>query len=74
MTYVPWGELATNDFEKADVLLKGIPWDCAASAGKGAAEAPDRIDSYRRYFHRSRNPELLWIGLFIKDEEILMWI
>ncbi|HHY91191.1 MAG TPA: agmatinase [Clostridiales bacterium] len=69
MTYVPWGELATEDFEKADILLKGIPWDCAASGGKGAAEAPDRIRQLSKIL-----PPITESGIimdqrfFIKDE------
>jgi len=38
-----WAELAADDPAKAAILLRGIPFDGAASAGKGAACAPDRI-------------------------------
>ncbi len=39
----PWTELNTPVIENADVLLKAVPWDNAASAGKGAWQAPERI-------------------------------
>jgi len=38
-----WGELCTTKDEEADVLIKGIPFDGAASCGKGAWLAPSRI-------------------------------
>jgi agmatinase len=43
MSYLPWGELNTPDADKADLLIKAVPWDMAASAGKGAMEAPDKL-------------------------------
>ncbi len=43
MTNKAWAELNISDINKADVLIKAVPWDSAASAGKGASQAPDRI-------------------------------
>lgn len=38
-----WREIQTNDPVKADLCILGIPFDGAASVGKGAAHAPDTI-------------------------------
>ncbi len=38
-----WAELAINEIEEADVIIKGIPFDGAASVGKGSCQAPDMI-------------------------------
>ncbi len=38
-----WAELAVDDIKKADVIIKGIPFDGAASVGKGACQAPDKL-------------------------------
>lgn len=43
MHSLPWAELATTDENKADINVYGIPFDGAASIGKGASEAPERI-------------------------------
>lgn len=40
---VSWAELASEKIEDANVLIKGIPFDGAASVGKGACQAPDMI-------------------------------
>jgi agmatinase len=40
---LPWAELATTTQSKADMNIYGIPFDGAASVGKGTAEAPDRL-------------------------------
>ncbi len=39
----PWAELATSDQSKAGINICGIPFDGAASVGKGTAEGPERI-------------------------------
>ena len=38
-----WGGLCTDSFEEADLVVMGIPFDGAVSAGRGAAAAPDRL-------------------------------
>lgn len=38
-----WSGMLTDDTNKADILLKSIPFDNATSFGKGAAEGPDRM-------------------------------
>lgn len=38
-----WREIATNKIEDADLCVLGIPFDGAASVGKGAAHAPDAV-------------------------------
>lgn len=38
-----WSGMLTNDVQEADVLLKGIAFDNAASVGKGTAEGPNRM-------------------------------
>lgn len=39
----PWSEINTNRKEEADVCILGVPFDGAASVGKGAALAPEKI-------------------------------
>jgi len=43
MQNLPWSELATVNQSKADINVLGIPFDGAASFGKGTAEGPARI-------------------------------
>ena len=39
----PWGKLAIEDQVKADINVYGIPFDGAASIGKGASEGPEKL-------------------------------
>jgi hypothetical protein len=34
---LPWGGLSADSVEKADLVVMGIPFDGAVSAGRGAA-------------------------------------
>ncbi len=43
MHSLPWAELATTDQKKADINVYGIPFDGAATIGKGTSEGPDKI-------------------------------
>lgn len=43
MHNLPWAELAATNQNEADINVYGIPFDGAASIGKGASEGPDRI-------------------------------
>ncbi len=43
MQNLPWAELVTTDQSKADINVYGIPFDGAASVGKGTAEGPERL-------------------------------
>ncbi len=38
-----WGGLCVDSIETADLIVMGIPFDGAVSAGRGAAAAPDRL-------------------------------
>lgn len=38
-----WREIYTDNIEDADVCIMGIPFDGAASVGKGASEAPNAV-------------------------------
>lgn len=38
-----WGGLCADSLEEADLVVMGIPFDGAVSAGRGAAAAPDRL-------------------------------
>lgn len=38
-----WREISTDNCEEADLCILGIPFDGAASVGKGAALAPDAV-------------------------------
>ena len=58
-----WAELLTDNLEKADVIIKGIPFDGGASFGKGASQAPDRI----RYLSRVL-PPVSEEGIIFKDK------
>jgi len=40
---LPWGGLSADSLEEADLVVMGIPFDGAVSAGRGAAAAPDRL-------------------------------
>lgn len=42
-SFGPFRGLSTSNFEKADVVIKGIPFDGGASQGKGTCEAPDKV-------------------------------
>lgn len=38
-----WSEIKTNNIDEADIFVLGVPFDGAASVGKGAALAPGKI-------------------------------
>ncbi len=42
-SFSPFRGLSTSDFNKADVVIKGIPFDGGASQGKGSCEAPGKV-------------------------------
>ena len=42
-SFGPFRGLSTSNFDKADVVIKGIPFDGGASQGKGTCEAPDKV-------------------------------
>ncbi len=43
MHNLPWAELATTNQNEADINVYGIPFDGAASIGKGTSEGPEKI-------------------------------
>lgn len=45
----PWGDLNVQNITDAKVCIMGIPFDGAASCGKGAAFAPEVIRGFSRY-------------------------
>jgi agmatinase len=58
----PWAELATDDIDLASVLVKGVPFDGAASVGKGAYMAPYTIRSLSKFL-----PPITEEGVLLKD-------
>ncbi|MCB6994496.1 agmatinase [bacterium 210820-DFI.6.37] len=43
MSFSTWREIRTDKIQQADMCVLGIPFDGAASVGKGAAHAPEAI-------------------------------
>lgn len=43
MSFSTWREIRTDNIKEADMCVLGIPFDGAASVGKGAAHAPEAI-------------------------------
>lgn len=43
MNSTPWSEINIDNKKDADICILGVPFDGAASVGKGAALAPDKI-------------------------------
>jgi agmatinase len=58
----PWGDLNTENMEKANLLIMGVPFDGAVSCGKGAALAPEKIRALSRYL-----PATTETGTIIKN-------
>lgn len=66
---VYWAELAANDLEKADVIIKGIPFDGAASVGKGACQAPDQLRQLSKVLPAVSEEGIVFKNsFFVKDE------
>ncbi|SET27791.1 agmatinase [Natronincola peptidivorans] len=66
---LPWGELYTDDFSKADVVILGIPFDSAVSNRKGAAEAPDKIRELSRILPPVTEEALILKDLKVYDDD-----
>lgn len=66
---LPWGELYTDEFEDADIVILGIPFDSAVSNRKGTAEAPDRIRELSRILPAVTEEGLLFKNLKVYDNE-----
>lgn len=64
----PWGGLYEPNLDAADVVILGIPFDGAVSAGKGAAEAPDRLRDLSRILPATTEEGFLLKGLRVRDE------
>ncbi|MTI46942.1 MAG: agmatinase [Firmicutes bacterium] len=66
--HTPWRELLTEDIDKASVLIKGIPFDRAASISKGTSQAPNRIRHLSRFVPPITEEGIIIKKPFIKDE------
>ncbi|MCC7570888.1 agmatinase [Candidatus Micrarchaeota archaeon] len=62
-----WSGLLTDSDKEADIYIKGIPFDNAASVGKGAASAADRIRYLSRVLPPSNENGIFFEDLKIKD-------
>jgi len=75
---LPWGELYTDKFPAADIMILGIPFDGAVSNKKGASEAPDKIRELSRILPATTEEGFLLKGLKIYDHEnvevVLDWV
>jgi agmatinase len=63
-----WAELATTSIEKADVIIKATPFDGAASVGKGACQAPDRLRQLSRVLPAVTEEGIVLKDFHVKDE------
>ena len=63
----PWAELLTHEKEKADIQIFGIPFDGAASIGKGASEAPERIRQLSKGLPPTTDEGIILDDFFIND-------
>ena len=46
---IPWSELVVKEISKADLCIMGVPFDGAASCGKGASQGPEKMRELSRY-------------------------
>lgn len=64
----PWRELLTDDINESSVIIKGIPFDKAASIGKGTSQAPNRIRQLSRFIPPITEEGIILKKPFVKDE------
>lgn len=65
---IAWAELAVDKMEDANVIIKGIPFDNAASVGKGAALAPDNIRKLSKVLPNITETGIVLDNFGVKDE------
>ncbi len=54
-----WSEMTTLVQSKADINIYGIPFDGAASVGKGTAESPDRLRALSKFLPTTTDEGIL---------------
>lgn len=64
-----WGGLSANSIEEADLVVMGIPFDGAVSAGRGAAAAPDRLRELSRILPPITEEGMIFSSLKLWDED-----
>ena len=65
---LPWGASPDSSIEKADVIIMGVPFDGAVSAGRGAAAAPDCLRELSKILPTVTEEGTNFHGLKIRDE------
>jgi agmatinase len=65
---LPWGDLSACSIEEADVIIMGVPFDGAVSAGRGAAAAPDCLRELSKILPPATEEGTVFHGLKIRDE------
>lgn len=65
---LPWGGLSAYSVEEADLIILGIPFDGAVSAGRGAAAAPDHLRELSRILPPVTEGGLVFSNLKLWDE------
>jgi agmatinase len=65
---LPWSGLIAPSIEEADLIIMGVPFDGAVSAGRGAADAPERLRQLSKILPPSTEEGTLFHGLKIRDE------
>lgn len=65
---LPWGGLSADSVEEADLVVMGIPFDGAVSAGRGAAAAPDRLRELSQILPPVTEEGMVFSSLKLWDE------
>jgi agmatinase len=65
---LPWSVLSASSAEEADVIIVGVPFDGAVSAGRGAAAAPDCLRELSKILPPATEEGTVFHGLKIRDE------
>jgi len=65
---LPWEGLSAYSVEEADLVIMGIPFDGAVSAGRGAAAAPDHLRELSRILPPVTEEGMVFNKLKLWDE------
>ena len=65
---LPWEGLSADSIEEADLVVMGIPFDGAVSAGRGTAAAPDRLRELSRILPPVTEEGTVFSSLKLWDE------
>lgn len=65
---LPWGNASVSSIEEADVIIMGVPFGGAVSAGKGAASAPDCLRELSKILPLVTEDGVVFSSLKIRDE------